>query len=166
MKPEDVRKLLEIDRESLDMDLVGQPDLVYQVGMAQAKAISERDGQKDKLKLVEAGSSFRARSSLEKITEKAVQEAVELDSDVLRARDLLGKLTEEARQWEVCCDAVRSRGYAIHRLCDFVLTEGAAIVGQSERERRQEKSDSEVQDSMKTNPRRRRRVVEEKLKFS
>jgi len=157
MNVEDVRKELEIDRFNLEGELVGQPDLVYRVGMAQAKSASERDGWKEQIKLVEAQVGAEVRTKLSKPTEKAIQEGIELDKEVLESRDYFRKLTQQAREWEVCCESVRARGYVLHKLCDFALTEGAAIVGQSERERRQEVADEEVQTTLR---KRRRRVVD------
>jgi len=154
MKPEDVRKELAIDKHQLDIELESQPDLVYRVGMELARAISARDGQKEEIRRTEADAAVEARDKIAKPTEKAVQAEVEKHEGVVESRATHLELANAVRRWEVCLDAVKAKGYAIHKICDIMLSEGRAVVGQSERVRKQEEADDVVQEAR----RRRRRV--------
>jgi cysteinyl-tRNA synthetase len=157
LTPEDVRDELRIDRDQLDHELLGQPELVYDVNMSHAAAINMRDSFKEQLKRIEADASAMHRARLERtssgrVTKQEVEDAVEADHEVMEARDELSDLAARVRRWEVCSESVKARGYALHKLVDMALTHGAAVAGQFEhgdrRSRRdRERADAEVQEA-------------------
>lgn len=136
MKLSEVHDRLAIDRNSPDEALIDQVSLVEEVGDAYVRAISLRDNAKNRVKSVEADTAQRIRDeyaeSGEKLTEKSLAELVERDEGVKSERERLEKLTTEARQWEYKHEAVRQRGYAIHKIADLMIAQGAAVVGQHE----------------------------------
>lgn len=147
MKLDDVAGLLEIDTNDLSGELMRQPQLMYDVGIAHASAMSARDSAKDKLTHLEAQTAEDVRKRLasgrgKPPTEKMVSEAIDADSFVVDARAGLTGSASEARKWDAAVSAARAKGFAIHKLVEMQDDHMAAISSQAH------KPDDETQEYM------------------
>jgi len=156
LSTEEVRDQLEIDKDQLDHELMAQPELVYDVNMRRADAISARDSYKLDLEELEAEVFDRLRKGDAKMQVTAVKALVDSDPDVIAARRKMLKLTDAARRWEVCTESITARGYALHKLVDMALVQSAAIAGQSEKEDRRSAADAAVQEALRERRQRRK----------
>lgn len=109
---EELRKLLEIDKHSLDDEIVQQPQLFFKISEAAVKASARRDFCKEELNRVDADLAAKHRRRIEKsgsrATDAGVSAAIAADpkhqaaSDkLIKARnraDLLGALKESFHQ--------------------------------------------------------------------
>jgi len=148
-QPSEVRDELAINRARLDDELVGQPSLVFDVQMEYAKVMSKKDAIKEALKRLEVEKFKHFKRTLEKGTDKDANAEVELDEEVQKLRDNYALAMGMARRWEAAFESVKARGYALHKLVDMHLTQGAAIAGQFER------GDDRSQEAMRERRRRR-----------
>lgn len=144
----DVSDRLTIDKNQLDTELVTQPQLVYEVGMCYADAMSRKDGYHAEQKEFMARATMRVRAKLEKSGEKVtvaeVTSAVDADDEVVEFRMREQRLADAVRRWDVCVESVKARGYALHKLCELEITQGAAIGGQSEKGRAARMADADA----------------------
>src|SRR5258707_13843885 len=80
---ENLRNYLEIDKHSLDDELVKQPSLFFDVSDAYVEAVAECDSCKEELATVDAELDGAVRLRLEhgdkKVTEAAVKHAIQTD---------------------------------------------------------------------------------------
>lgn len=158
----DVDDRLIIDKHQLDKELIAQPQLVNDVGMRWCDAMSSRDSFATELKETISSASGRIRAKLEKdstgkITVAEVAAAVDSDPIVVEARAKEDELADRVRRWDVKMDSVKARGYALHKLCDLELVQGAAISGQSERVDRRDRREAADADTQRAVEERRKR---------
>ena len=173
MKLRDVPEVLHIDKSRLDHELIAQAGLVYEVGTQQARSVSKRDGMKEELRAFEASVNQEYRKTAtknkEKVTEKSLDLSVMADTRVIEAKKAFADSCDSTRRWDAAFEAIRARGFALHKLVDFEIATGAAIAGQSEKsrplsrseERRRDHADDEVQLSMKARRTKRKRQTME-----
>lgn len=115
-----MKEALIIDKDNLDVELVGQPQLLQSAGECSAKATSLKDGAKLTLDTTMAEADTRVREKMEfedeRITEPKVEKAVLIDDKVQAAR----KAYIKAKQWEAelssLKDAFTSRGFVLRDL--------------------------------------------------
>lgn len=135
---EELRECLVIDKDSLDEELMRQPDYVYRVGLGWVAAVSERDGQKDYLARIEAAIFNKVKQDAMKEDGKAppqteLTKLVNASPDWVKEKEKFTDLTAAANKWAILKDAMSARGYALHKLCDLEMMQHHAIGGQSER---------------------------------
>lgn len=124
-KLEDLRKKLQIDEHSLEIELKNFPNLVDDVGQASVLAISYRDEAKQELDEIEAKVDSEIRSEAaeanEKVTEKDVESQKKLDPKVKAANKKFLDLKLEAAQWGVLKEAFEKKSYALSKLVDLYI---------------------------------------------
>lgn len=163
ISPQDVGDMLAIDKNQLDLELMRQPEMVYAVSMKQIASMSQRDAAKNEIKLAENRARQQYRETTEKPTVAATNQFAAEHPDVIEATVAYDALVTLTREWEAGFEAVKSRGYALHKLVDLELAHGAAVAGQSEHVDRspvRPHEDKEVQEAV-VQRRRRRRIVGE-----
>lgn len=121
----DLESGLEINELGLDEALASQPQMFYRVGAAYAMAVSRRDAAKQALSDAEAAADGNVRRGAQeddrKITEGEVRAGVQLDSDVVRARDRLLALSEVVGKLGALKEAYQQRSYALKDLAGLYV---------------------------------------------
>lgn len=124
-KLEALRAKLQIDEHHLEVMLRQHPELVYDVGIELANAISNRDEAKQDIEIIEAQADGDIRSVAErtgdKITEKDVESQKKLDPKVQEANKKFLRLKKESAEFAVLKEAFDQRSYAISKLVDLYL---------------------------------------------
>lgn len=110
MKIAEFRKYLEIEKSTLDDEIVRQPSLFFEVSEAFALAAAERDVLKDSIATIDANLDAEVRASFgdAKVTEAMVKSKVQANPEHEKAftnwltakeqADLLGALKEAFQQ--------------------------------------------------------------------
>lgn len=121
----DLKAKLAIDEHALEVGLREHPQLVYEIGMALAEAISERDEAKEKLGQVEAEVEKEIREEAsnndEKVTDKSVDAQKKTDIRVVKANETFLAKKYDAAQLQVLSDAFSQRSYALSKLVDLYI---------------------------------------------
>lgn len=121
-KLEALRAKLIIDEYHLELMLKQHPELVYDVGIELAFAISNRDQAKQNLEEIEAVVDNEIRqNAIDKVTEKDVESQKRRDKKVIAHNEDFLALKHLAAQWGVLKEAFDQRSYAISKLVDLYL---------------------------------------------
>lgn len=127
MTPEDLRTELSIDQNQLDHELIANPGLCADVGLAFVRAVSERDAKKDNLKAQLAKLAIHLREEMltngEKVTEKAVEAAVGAHPDNAKLHEELRLATLKAAELEVMRGAFSTRSSMLRDLVSLYGTD-------------------------------------------
>lgn len=114
---------LQIDRDGLDEALIRQPQLIFEVSEARARAVSYRDGLKDDLKRIsaEAIADMREEALKEgkKVTETQLAADVNRHPAVVKATREYNAACFEADQWEALKQAFHDRTHILRELADL-----------------------------------------------
>lgn len=118
-------KLLKIDKDALDDELVKQPGMFLRVAEEYARAVSARDGLKEAVDVVRAKSELDVRRRLEedgaKVTESIVKATLELEKSYRRAVDAFLAAKEVADLAAAAKDAFAQRAYVLKDLCSLYV---------------------------------------------
>ena len=116
---------LHIDEHALDIALREHPDLVYDVSLALAQAISIRDMTKLELDETEAEVDKEIRRAAhvsdDKVTEKEVESHKKLDKRVKSANRKFLEEKLKAAKLTALTEAYEKRSYALSKLVDLYL---------------------------------------------
>lgn len=119
------RKKLVIDEHALEIALREHPQLVYDVGIELALAISNRDEAKQTLEELEAETAISLRREAElaeeRVTDKSIESQVKFNRGVKEANAFFLEKKLEAAQWSVLKDSFDQRSYALSKLVDLYL---------------------------------------------
>ena len=130
-----LRNALKINKLDLDNELVEHPGHLFEVGSAYARAVSERDGQKEYLKQLEAKLSIEVREALssaaKKPTQAAVSAEVEAKDEWIEARETFLDRCHEADTWAALKEAYIQRGFALNNLVQIQISNLRAEHGTS-----------------------------------
>lgn len=118
---DEFKKQLEIDKLSLDDEIINQPQLFCEVSEKYAEAISIRDALKEELAVIDASVDSELRKNSEKITEPRIKSRILLDKrhTVAFAKYLNAKL--EADMLGVLKDSYEQRSDALKRLANLYV---------------------------------------------
>lgn len=116
---------LRIDEHSLDTALRDHPDLFYDVSIALALAISNRDEAKQNLEEIEAEVDIEIRSETarmnEKTTEGQIQSLKKVDPKVKTANDKFLEEKLNAANLTALKEAYEQKSYALSKLVELYL---------------------------------------------
>lgn len=118
---EEAKKLLRIDKNSLDTMCVQHPELFFEVSDMCTYAIAYRDKTKEDMDQMWSTVATKLRKA-EKITDKAVQELVSIDPAYIKAKNEFLDAKHEAERWSALKDAFMQRSGMIRSLCDLFVT--------------------------------------------
>ncbi|MDE1868209.1 MAG: hypothetical protein KGI08_10940 [Thaumarchaeota archaeon] len=122
---EKLKEKLKIDEHALEIAIREHPELVYDVGMELANAISQRDFAKQEFEeveaLVDADLRRQAAISEEKTTETQIASNKKLNPKVKDASRKFQELKLKADQWGVLKESFNQRSYALSKLVDLYL---------------------------------------------
>jgi hypothetical protein len=121
-KAAELEAQLAIDEYDLDKALVRQPQLYFMVASEVAMAISKRDAAKQNLTENEAqADSIIRRKATEKLTEPEIKARVQLDKNVVEARDEYLELNLAVARWQALERSFDQRMSALKKLVDLYL---------------------------------------------
>ena len=127
---EEFRTHLLIDQHNLDSELVHQPTLYNEVAKALAHAESRRDQLSEKLKVVDAHLYTDWKTELEeaagdgkRITDTAIANAIQQDSNHEKARSKYLSAKEEAAVLLAMKEAFYQRSYMLRDLASLFTTQ-------------------------------------------
>lgn len=127
------RMKLRIDKNSLDDEVIKQPELYFECAEAAGLAQSRRVGAKDELERLEARLYKVVAAKLveeqERVTENAVHGRVINHKSRIEAFEKLQQALIEEKTWEALKDAAQQRSYALKDLCN--LTSSGFLGAQS-----------------------------------
>lgn len=116
---------LKINPENIDQELIEQPSNYYDIADALALAKSRRDLQKDEYKTVEASLKLHIRDRRErdgeKVTDKLIEDLVQVHPDRLRAYEEYVETEREVGRLEALRDSFRDRGFMLRELAELHL---------------------------------------------
>lgn len=118
------RENLLINRNSLDNELIHQPDLYYQAGVAYAHANSEADAAKDEVKYLEAELGAVVRAQLEgkeRVTEAMVTAGILTHPKMVKAKERLIRKVRAREEALALKESFQQRSYAIKDLCGLFI---------------------------------------------
>ena len=124
---QEIRDQISINRNSLDDELIRQPDMLYRVGELYARVADARDAAKDTLKSTKAESADRARRRIteggERATDARTEEQTLLDDAYKQALENyhVGELM--VNRVTALRDAVAQRGYVLRDLVQLYQSE-------------------------------------------
>ena len=122
-----LREALIIDPDDLDRMLVEHAQLLYDAGVAYARAVSSRDAAKENVKVTDAKQAKTQRLALEeageKTTDAAINAAVLRTSEHRKSIHRWTKAVQESGELEALRDAYKARGFAIRDLVALRLAE-------------------------------------------
>lgn len=117
---EELRSLLEIDKHSLDDEIVRQPQTFFKISEASVKATAHRDFCKEEIKRVDADLAAAHRRKIEKsgarATDSAVSSAVAADPKHQKAVDRYIKANQRAELLNALREAFSQRSYMLRDL--------------------------------------------------
>jgi len=129
---------LEIDKFSLDDEVVRQPSLFFKVSEAFVEAASERDACKEELATVDAGLDGKIRKDLDvagdRITEAAVKNEIQAHPKHSAAFDTYILAKTRADKLQALKESFQQRGYMLRDLVSLYETsyyERSSIQGNS-----------------------------------
>ena len=128
-----LEKLLAIDKDDLDTELVRQPQLFYEVSELMVEAVANRDRLKDALGVTEAQVAAAVRDRLSrqevKVTEGLVREEIALDAKTLKAQHEFQEAKHAADQAQQLREAFIQRSFMLRDLASLYVagyyTQGA-----------------------------------------
>ena len=119
---EQLKKFLEIDKLSLDDEIIRQPSLFYQVSEAYVEAVGERDTLKEQLASTDAEIDGEIRSNAKtRITDTAVKNLVQCDADHEKAFKAYITAKVKADQLGALKEAFQQRGYMLRDLASLYV---------------------------------------------
>jgi len=122
---DELRKALEIDRNSLDLELVRQPQLFLQASELLTRASARRDFLKEEIDRVDATLYGIHRKKLDqagsKATEGAIKAAVEVDAKHQEATKRYITAKETADLAQGLKDSFHQRRYMLQELCGLIV---------------------------------------------
>jgi hypothetical protein len=113
---DDFSRRLKVDKNSLDDELVDQPDVFYRVGVQYALAISRRDRAYTRRKEVEGEALLRVREREGRVTDTQAKELVSADPEVQAAYREYQAWASLASRWEYLKEAFAQRSYVLKDL--------------------------------------------------
>lgn len=123
---EELRKGLKIDVDSLDEELVTQPDRYDRAGRNYARVISRRDKKDNELEVLKATLDKEIREQAaadeEKITEPQIKQSIQRDPDYIKVQGEYFDLKRQASEFESLRDAYKQRAYILGNLVDLYST--------------------------------------------
>lgn len=123
----DDTSFLEIDRNALDEEWESQPTLAFKYAQVLADAKEDWDAKRDELTVLEAELALKIRSDpeefgIEKPTEKAIEQLIAMDEDVIR---LKGDIRGAKHRIDVVtgvCNSLEHRKRALENLVQLWLS--------------------------------------------
>ena len=122
----DIKKLkdgLRIDEHSLDTALRDHPDLFYDVSLALALAISNRDEAKQNLEEIEAEVDIEIRAETARLNEKTTETQItslkKIDPKVKTANDKFLAEKLNAANLTALKEAYEQKSYALSKLVEL-----------------------------------------------
>jgi hypothetical protein len=119
----EAQKLLIIDKNNLDNELVGQAEIYATIGLKVAEAVSERDHLKEQVEIIFADIAREFRESAEKVTEGKVQEHVQLHPKYNAVKKDYLDAKKAAEEWMAIRDAFGQRVSMLKELCGLYSSE-------------------------------------------
>ena len=117
---DEFRKYLQIDKNSLDEEIIKQPSLSFEVAEAYIQAAARRDALKEKLATIDAELDAEIREDFEnnsvKITEALVKNTIQCHKDHEIAAKAYFAVNEQANLWQALKDAFHQRSYMLRDL--------------------------------------------------
>ena len=121
----ELRDLLEIDKHSLDDEIVKQPSLFFRVSEAFAEAVAERDGCEEELETIDAELDGEIRRELDrkttKYTEAMVKNAIKTHDRHGPAFDTYILAKTRADKLQALKEAFQQRGYMLRDLASLYV---------------------------------------------
>ena len=122
---DELRNYLEIDKHSLDDEIVKQPSLFFRVSEAFVEAVAERDACKEELASVDAELDGEVRHKLEvagdKITEAIVKNEIQTHKKHGPAFDTYILAKTKADMLLALKEAFQQRGYMLRDMCSLYV---------------------------------------------
>lgn len=122
---EELKKLLEIDKHSLDDEIVHQPQIFFRISEAAVKASAHRDFCKEEVKRVDADLAAYHRRKIEKsgsrATDAAVASAVAADQKHQKAVDRHIKAIQRADLSNALKESFSQRSYMLRDLATLFV---------------------------------------------
>jgi hypothetical protein len=119
---EQLKKFLEIDKLSLDDEIIRQPSLFYSVSEAYVAAVGERDTLKEQLASTDAEIDGEIRSNAKtRVTDTAVKNLVQCDKDHEKAFKAYIAAKVKADQLGALKEAFQQRGYLLRDLASLYV---------------------------------------------
>ena len=121
----ELRDYLEIDKHSLDDEIVKQPSLFFQVSEALSEAVAERDACKEELATVDADLDGQIRHDMEvagdRITEAQVKNGIQVHAKHGPAFDTYILAKTRADKLLAMKEAFQQRGYMLRDLASLYV---------------------------------------------
>ncbi len=120
---EEFRKYLQIDRSSLDDEVMRQASLLFAVSEASIEATAERDALKDNLLQIEAALDKEIRHDFEttktKFTETQIKSLILMNGSRVQTNDDYLASKTKADKLIALKEAFQARGFMIRDLCSL-----------------------------------------------
>jgi hypothetical protein len=121
---EELAKNIKIDKNSLDDELVHQPELYHEAGRLYSSAVSSRDEAKNERDSLRGKIDLRIRDQLERNTEKKPPETqianmVVADPDYLDAQERYQEWDRLAGQGAALREDFHARGFGLRELANL-----------------------------------------------
>lgn len=138
----ELRAYLEIDKHSLDDEIVKQPSLFFRASEAYVEAVAERDACKEELATIDAELDGKVRHDLDvagdKITEAIVKNEIQSHKKHSAAFDTYMIAKTKADQLLALKEAFHQRGYMLRDLASLFVAsyyENSSVQGNSRSDR-------------------------------
>jgi hypothetical protein len=119
---EELKKLLVIDKLSLDDEIIRQPSLFFQISEAYVTAVGERDTLKEQLATIDAEIDGELRSGAQtRITDTAVKNLVQCDKDHKKAFKKYIDAKVKADQLGALKEAFNQRSFMLRDLASLYV---------------------------------------------
>lgn len=122
MKIEEFRKTLELDKHSLDEELVQQPSLYFRISEAYVELAAIRDTKKEALETVDAKLDAGFRISNDKLTEPKIKNMIQAHTDHQEAFIAYNEAKKAADLMAGLKEAFHIRGYMLRDLVSLYST--------------------------------------------
>jgi len=120
---DELKGLLQIDKSSLDDELMHQPMLLWRVSEAYVQAAAQRDSLKEALGVVDAELDGVVRNQFkdEKVTEALIKGQIQTNTKHKKASETYLRAVEKAALLSALKDAFIQRSYMLRDLCSLFV---------------------------------------------
>lgn len=120
---DELRGALQIDKNDLDSAWIEHPVLFDRVSTQLTLAISLRDGAKLELNdgIAEVDAQIRDELDVKKMTERAIEQEINLKPRIKRLRQEYNGLVFKADQWAALKESYQQRSYALKHIVELYV---------------------------------------------
>lgn len=121
----ELRHALKLNKSDLEREVLEQPALFQEVAETLARAISRRDGLKERVSRIGSTLYEEVRRKLErdgqKTTEKAIASAIETEREYEDARDAYKAAESEVLLWTALKEAYQQRSFMLREIVSMTM---------------------------------------------